>query len=57
MENNMETTVKIPEGHTLLTRDTFRIPNEFVALWCNPNRRFSYQFWIPKYRSSYIAKK
>jgi len=53
----MANSVQIPEGHILLTRDTFTCPKNFVACWANPNRTRWWQFWIPRYRYSYIAKK
>jgi len=51
----MNTAVQVPEGMTLLTRDTFLIPKDWVAIWHNPNKTRQWMFWVPEYRSSYFA--
>lgn len=48
--------VQVPEGHVLLTKDVYIIPDSFVACWSNPNKTKWWMFWVPRYRYSYIAK-
>lgn len=48
--------IEIPEGHILLTKDSFFIPKNFVAIWSNPNRTRWWMFWKPIYRYSYLHK-
>ena len=51
-----DTQVGIPAGHKLCVKTAYRIPKDFLTLGRNPKRKSRWQFWIPKYKISYIIR-